>query len=76
MRRKRGKGGDAGENFPASEELQRVERLWTVDELADHWQLSTRTIRRMIAHKRLRVLRFGRAVRIHPRVVAELDSQR
>jgi hypothetical protein len=30
----------------------------------------------MIAHKRLRVLRFGRAVRIHPRVVAELDSQR
>jgi excisionase family DNA binding protein len=47
----------------------------TVDQVAKHWQLSPRTVRRMIAQGRLQVLHFGRAVRIHPKVVAKLDSE-
>jgi excisionase family DNA binding protein len=50
------------------------EKLMTVIQLAEHWQLSPRTIRRMITQG-LPVLRFGRAVRIHPKVVAEFNSQ-
>ena len=47
----------------------------TVHQVAKHWQLSPRTVRRMIAQGRLPVLHFGRAVRIHPKVVAKLDSE-
>jgi hypothetical protein len=50
------------------------EKLMTVIQLAEHWQLSPRTIRRMITQG-LPLLRFGRAVRIHPKVVAEFNSQ-
>jgi excisionase family DNA binding protein len=46
-----------------------LERLLTVDQLAEIWQLHPRTIRRMIADGRIPVQRFGRAVRIHPKVV-------
>jgi excisionase family DNA binding protein len=55
-------------------DTQRLERLWTVNQLAEHCQLSPRTIHRMIDQELLPVLRFGRAVRIHPKVVAELGS--
>jgi excisionase family DNA binding protein len=57
------------------EDVQQLERLMTVDQLAEHWQLSPRAVRRMIAQGRFPVLRFGRAVRIHPKVVAKLDSE-
>ena len=46
----------------------RLERLLTVDQLAEIWQLHPRTIRRMIANGQIPVQRFGRAVRIHPKV--------
>jgi hypothetical protein len=35
------------------------------------WQISSRTVRRRIAKKLIRVIRIGRAVRIHPKT-AEL----
>jgi hypothetical protein len=45
----------------------------TVAQLAEHWQLSPRTIHRMITQG-LPVLQFGRALRIHPKVVVKLES--
>jgi excisionase family DNA binding protein len=47
------------------------QRLLTVDQLANRWQVSTRTIRRMIKKKQIPVIRIGRTLRIHPKV-AEL----
>ena len=44
-------------------------RLLTVDQLAERWQMSSRTIRRMIRTEEVEVLRIGRAIRIHPDVV-------
>jgi excisionase family DNA binding protein len=44
-------------------------RLLTVRQVAENWQVSERTIRRMIADGRLHVIRLGRAVRIPARVV-------
>jgi excisionase family DNA binding protein len=46
------------------EAVKRLERLLTVDQLAELWQVSPRTVRRMIADGRLPVVRLGRAVRI------------
>ena len=46
------------------------ERLWTVDQLAELWQISPRSIRRMIADGRLPVVRLGRAVRIPGKAVS------
>ena len=46
------------------------ERLWTVDQLAELWQISPRSIRRMIADGRLPVVRLGRAVRIPAKSVS------
>jgi excisionase family DNA binding protein len=40
------------------------EGLLTVHQVAKNWQVSERSIRRMIADGRLRVVRLGRAVRI------------
>ena len=42
-------------------------RLLTVDQLADLWQVSPRTIRLMIKNGKIPMIRIGRAVRIHPR---------
>ena len=47
-----------------------VERLLTVDQVAERWQISPRSIRRMIADGRLPVVRIGRAVRIREKEVA------
>jgi excisionase family DNA binding protein len=52
------------------DEVPRLERLLTVGQLAELWQVSPRTIRRMIADDRLPVVHLGRAVRI-PAKVAE-----
>jgi excisionase family DNA binding protein len=57
------------------DDVQQLERLLTVEQVAKHWQLSPRTVWRMIKLGRLPVSRFGRAVRIHPKVVAKLDSE-
>ena len=46
------------------------QRLLTVDQLAKRWQVSTRTIRRMIKNGQIPVIRIGRSVRIHPRIAA------
>jgi excisionase family DNA binding protein len=53
--------------------VQRLERLLTVDKLAELWQISERTVRRMTADGRLPVVRIGRAVRI-PAKVAGLEQ--
>jgi excisionase family DNA binding protein len=47
---------------------QRPDQLMTVDQLAEAWQVSPRTIHRMIAKKEIPVIHIGRAVRIHPAV--------
>jgi excisionase family DNA binding protein len=60
----RGRSGDA----------ERLERLLTVVQLAERWQISPRSIRRMIEEKRIPVIRIGRNVRIHPKV-AKLDPE-
>jgi excisionase family DNA binding protein len=64
MARKRGKGGNGGGTPPAAEELL------TVQQVAENWQVSPRTVRRMIADRRLPVRRLGRAVRISANVSA------
>lgn len=51
-------------------QAQRLERLLTVGQLAELWQISSRTVRRMIANDQLPVLRLGRAVRIPAKVAA------
>lgn len=43
-----------------------VERLLTLPELAEHLQLSEKTIRRMIAGGRLPCVRLGRQLRFLP----------
>lgn len=47
-----------------AENLAPASRLFTVQEVAENWRVSTRTIRRMIRDGRLSVVRVGRAVRI------------
>jgi excisionase family DNA binding protein len=54
----------SGENSPVAD------RLLTVDQVAENWQVSPRTVRRMIADGRLPVARLGRAVRIPAKAVA------
>jgi excisionase family DNA binding protein len=41
-------------------------RLLTVDQVAEFAQVNSRTVRRLIKKGRLRVVRLGRSVRIHP----------
>ena len=52
-----------GENLPVSD------RLLTVGQVAENWQVSQRTVRRMIGDGRLPVVHVGRAVRISAKVV-------
>ena len=42
------------------------DQLMTVAEVASQLQVSTRTIRRLIAAAELKVVRIGRAIRIRP----------
>ena len=44
--------------------------LLTVSQVADNWQVSPRTVRRMIADGRLEVVRLGRAIRIPAKMTA------
>ena len=52
------RNGSPGGNPPVGE------GLFTVHQVAKAWQVSERSIRRMIADGRLPVVRLGRAVRI------------
>jgi excisionase family DNA binding protein len=45
-----------------------AQRMMTVDQLADVWQVSPRMIRRTISKNQIPVIRLGRAVRISPAV--------
>ena len=53
-----------------SENLPVADRLLTVGQVAENWQVSERTVRRMIGDGRLPVVHLGRAVRISVKVVA------
>jgi excisionase family DNA binding protein len=55
---RRGRNHGGNQNPPAGE------ALLTVHQVAENWQVSQRTIRRMIADGRLPIVRLGRAVRI------------
>jgi excisionase family DNA binding protein len=48
----------------ANEEPRAAAGLLTIHQVAENWRVSERTIRRMIADGRLRVVRVGRSVRI------------
>jgi excisionase family DNA binding protein len=61
MSRRRRNQGNPGGN-PAADEV-----LLTVHQVAENWQVSQRTVRRMIADGRLPIIRLGRAVRIPER---------
>jgi excisionase family DNA binding protein len=45
----------------------RPDRLLTVPELAARWGVHQRTIRRMIKGKKIKVIRLGRSIRVHPK---------
>ena len=49
-------------------------RLLTVKDVAEALQLSTRTVRRMIAAKQIPIIRLGRSVRVHPSAIPNLYS--
>jgi len=49
---------------------QAGEGLLTVHQVAENWQVSERTVRRMTKDGRLPVVRIGRAVRIAAKVAA------
>jgi excisionase family DNA binding protein len=57
---------------PGTDDLQAVNRFLTVQQLAEIWQLSKRTIYRMIDNGELPARKFGRAVRIDPEVAMRL----
>lgn len=44
--------------------VRAARQLLTVRQVAQNWQVSERTIRRMIADRRIEVVRLGRSVRI------------
>jgi excisionase family DNA binding protein len=43
-----------------------------VKDVAEALQLSTRTVRRMIAAKQIPTIRLGRIVRVHPSAISDL----
>jgi excisionase family DNA binding protein len=47
-----------------------AEELLTVPQVAQNWQISERTVRRMIADGRLAIVRLGRSVRIPAKAAA------
>jgi excisionase family DNA binding protein len=47
-----------------------AEELLTVVQVAKNWQVSPRTVRRMIADGRLPIVRLGRSVRISAKAAA------
>jgi excisionase family DNA binding protein len=53
-----------------SDDRDNDDQLLTVGQLAELWQVSPRTVRRMIADGRLPVVRLGRAVRISAKAAA------
>jgi excisionase family DNA binding protein len=61
MSRRRRNPGDPSGNLPPDGVLL------TVHQVAENWQVSERTVRRMIADGRLPIIRLGRAVRIPAR---------
>jgi excisionase family DNA binding protein len=63
----------AGKARVTRDDVPQLERLLTVDQLAELWQVHPRTIRRMIADGRIPVKRLGRAVRIHPKIARRLE---
>jgi excisionase family DNA binding protein len=61
----------ASANWPKNKKrVPTAETLLTVSQVADNWQVSQRTLRRMISDGRLPVVRLGRAVRIREKEVA------
>jgi excisionase family DNA binding protein len=50
-------------------------RFYTIEALAKRWQLSKRTIIRQIENGRLRAIRVGKQLRIHPDVVARYEER-
>jgi excisionase family DNA binding protein len=52
----------ASANWPKNKKrVPTAETLLTVSQVADNWQVSQRTVRRMIADGRLQIVRLGRA---------------
>jgi excisionase family DNA binding protein len=59
--------GEIGDSFP---------KLLTAQEVADQLDVSLRTVRRLIAQKKLAIVHIGAAVRIKPETVAAfIDEQ-
>ena len=57
--------GLASANWPKDKKrVPAAETLLTVSQVADNWQVSRRTVRRVIKAGRLRFVRVGRSIRI------------
>lgn len=41
-----------------------LERLWTVAEVADHYQVCTKTVRRKLVELNVPVIRIGQQIRV------------
>jgi excisionase family DNA binding protein len=66
---------------PGSEEASSMSneigpRFYTVEELAQRWQVNQRTVRREIERGRLRAVRVGNLLRIPTEVVARYEERR
>lgn len=57
-------------------EQPEVERLLTLQDVAERWQVSTKTIQRLIAAGRLRPVHIGRNIRLHPSEIKKYESHR
>ena len=54
---------------------EKRERLFTMLELAEDWQVSPRTVKREIERGELRATQVGRQIRIHPRDKADYEKK-
>jgi excisionase family DNA binding protein len=54
--------------MPKPTDAQPDQPLLTVNQTAARWNVDPRTIRRKIKAKKIKVIRIGRSVRIHPSV--------
>ena len=60
---------------PSPKALQSTAQFLTVCEVAAHFQVSEKTIRRLIKAGILPVVRLGRSVRINPEVIEKIARQ-
>ena len=68
---------DAGDTTMTPDRQRRLPKLHRIDDAADILDVSSRTVRRLIAARELAACRLGRSVRVHPDdLAAYIDRRR